>query len=146
MKRTLGLQISTGKSSRIHEYFGNSELDTDCIRSHSSPWLDPMQELPGEAETQTAQPVIFDNMSSGTAVSITMGKHEYVENLADVFAAAFNGDALERAAVLYQNSAPNDAVISREQWVKHWTQNIKKKIEAGGQVVEAGNWAAAALW
>jgi hypothetical protein len=85
-------------------------------------------------------------MSSGTAVSITMGKHEYVEKLADVFAVAFNGDALERAAVLYQHSALNDAVISREQWVKHWTQNIKKKIEAGGQVVEAGNWAAAALW
>jgi len=85
-------------------------------------------------------------MSPDTAVAITVGKQEYAEHLADVIAAAFDGDALNRANILYQDSAPNDTVISQERWLKRWIPNIKKKIEAGAQAVEAGNWAAAALW
>jgi hypothetical protein len=75
-----------------------------------------------------------------------VGKHNYVENLAGVLAAAFKSDPLARANVLHLDSLPNDAVIPHERWLKYWIPSIKTKVEAGGQIIEAGNWAAASLW
>lgn len=85
-------------------------------------------------------------MSLKTAVSITVGKHEYIEQLASVLARAFANDPLTRCGILYEDSAPNDTVVSPDRWTKFWIPNITNKINTGGQIIEAGNWAAAALW
>lgn len=85
-------------------------------------------------------------MSSSAAVVTTFGAHDYVEPLARVAAAAFSNDVFVRSIILYEDSAPNDTVISQERWLKHWIPNIAKKIDRGAQIIEAGNWAAAALW
>ena len=85
-------------------------------------------------------------MSSSASVPLTVGTHEYVEPLANLFTAAFTSDALERAGILYQDSTPNDELIPKERWFNHWIENIRIKIDSGGQIMEAGNWAAAALW
>jgi hypothetical protein len=85
-------------------------------------------------------------MSSIKLPPVTTGSGEYVERLVDVIAAAFAGDALNRAIILHSDSLPNDAEISHERRVEHFLRSTKSKVSSGGILVEAGNWAAAALW
>jgi hypothetical protein len=77
---------------------------------------------------------------------LTTGGGEYVERLSNLMAAAFARDPLNRATILYSNSLPNNAEISHERWVEHFLSSTKNKASSGGILVEAGNWAAAALW
>jgi hypothetical protein len=77
---------------------------------------------------------------------VTTGDGNYADRLANVLAAAFAGDALNRAVIRHSDSLPNDAEISHERWVEHFISSTKSKIACGGIAIEAGNWAAAALW
>jgi hypothetical protein len=77
---------------------------------------------------------------------VTTGSGDYVERLVNLMAAAFARDPLNRAMILYSDSLPNDAEIGHERWVEHFLPSTKNKASSGGILVEAGNWAAAALW
>ena len=77
---------------------------------------------------------------------VTTGGGDYVERLVNVMAAAFAGDPLNRALILHSDSMPNDAEIRHERRVEHFLPSTKSKASSGGILVEAGNWAAAALW
>ncbi|CZR67880.1 uncharacterized protein PAC_17779 [Phialocephala subalpina] len=85
-------------------------------------------------------------MASKSLPPITVGKDEYAERIAHVIADAFAGDALNRAAVLSLDSLPNDAEIPRERRIKHFLPSIKTRVGLGAHLVEAGDWAAVALW
>lgn len=89
---------------------------------------------------------ITPSMSYKSLPPITVGKDEYAERVAQVIAEAFAGDALNRAAILSKDSLPNDTVISRERWIEHVLPSIQSKVAVGAHLVEAGDWAAVALW
>jgi hypothetical protein len=77
---------------------------------------------------------------------VTTGGGDYVERLVNVIAAAFAGDPLNRAVILYSDSLPNDAKIRHERRVEHFLPSTLSKASSRAILVEAGNWAAAALW
>ena len=85
-------------------------------------------------------------MPSTKLPRVTTGNGDYADRLTNVIAAAFAGDALNRAVVLYSSSLPNDAEITHERLVEHFLSGVKSKAASGGILAEAGNWAAAALW
>jgi hypothetical protein len=88
----------------------------------------------------------FGIMTPRTLPAISTGKEEYAERFATVIGTAFAGDALNRAALLTKDSLPNDTVISDEQRTKHFLLGIRNKAETGGILVEAGDFAAVAVW
>ncbi|TVY80743.1 Uncharacterized protein LSUE1_G002553 [Lachnellula suecica] len=77
---------------------------------------------------------------------ITIGSIGRAEQIAHVICKAFAGDALNRAAILSLDSSPNDTVISLERCIQHFIPSIKNKAASGALLVEAGDWAAVALW
>lgn len=81
-----------------------------------------------------------------TALPTTTGDVNYIEHLARVIAAAFVDDSLNRYFILSKDSLPNTTVISEEKRFNHFLPGIKKGAETGGVIVEAGDWAGAALW
>ena len=85
-------------------------------------------------------------MALKTLPRVTVGKSEYVERVARLIGEAFAQDALNRAAILSKDSLPNDAVISPERRFQHFLPGVQKKLTIGALLVEAGDWAAAALW
>ncbi|KAF8853230.1 hypothetical protein BDZ45DRAFT_629291 [Acephala macrosclerotiorum] len=85
-------------------------------------------------------------MPSQTLPSITVGTEEYADRVADVIAEAFADDALNRAAVLSSDSLPKDAKIPKARRVKHFLPSIRTRVALGAHLVEAGDWAAVALW
>ena len=85
-------------------------------------------------------------MTSNSLPPITVGNEEYAERIANVISEAFARDPLSRAALLSLDSLPNDAEIPTERRIKHFLPGIKKKAASGALLVEAGNWAAVALW
>lgn len=76
----------------------------------------------------------------------TVGGEEYAERLADVIAASFAKDALNYYVITHVDSAPHGTVVTQQRRIDHFLPGIRKKAAAGGQLVEAGNWAGAALW
>jgi hypothetical protein len=82
--------------------------------------------------------------SSGLVV--TVGGEEYAERVADVIAAAFANDALNYYIITHIDSAPAGTVVTQQRRIDHFLPGIRKKVAAGGQLVEAGNWVGAALW
>lgn len=85
-------------------------------------------------------------MASKSILPITTGKEDYAERLAGVVGSAFARDALNRAVILAKDSLPNDAEISGERRAQHFLPLIKNQAGNGGILVEAGNWAAVAVW
>ena len=85
-------------------------------------------------------------MSPKTLPPITVGNDEYVERLTKVIGEAFARDALNRASILSADSLPNDAEISTSRRVKHFLPGIKRRAASGAFLVEAGDWAAVAIW
>jgi hypothetical protein len=85
-------------------------------------------------------------MSSNPQIPITIGGAEYVEPLASLLAAAFVNDPINRYIILSTDDIPNDAVITQERRVEGFLPRLRARAEAGPHFVEAGNWAAAALW
>lgn len=88
----------------------------------------------------------FPAMPSQILPPITVGTDEYAERIADVLAEAFANDALNRAAVLSSDSLPNDVKIPKERRIKHFLPSIRTRVALGAHLVEAGDWAAVALW
>jgi hypothetical protein len=82
-------------------------------------------------------------MASAPSPTITVGGQEYAEPLADVIAGAFESDPLNRYIVLSGDPSLNDVKEKRKEGI---LGRIKNRAEAGAHLVEAGNWAAAALW
>lgn len=84
-------------------------------------------------------------MASKSNIPITTGKEDY-DRLASVIGSAFARDALNRAVILTRDSLPNDAEISDEYRTQHFLPLVRTQAENGGVLVEAGNWAAVAVW
>lgn len=68
------------------------------------------------------------------------------ERAAETVASAFEEDALYRAILLTTDSLCNDAKISTERRAEYLIPRIREKMRRGALLVEAGNWAAVALW
>jgi hypothetical protein len=85
-------------------------------------------------------------MPINTVPLVTIGGEAYVERVAKVICTAFAVDALNRAVLLQLDSLPNDAEISIERRIRHFTPSIQNSAKSGSLLMEAGNWAAAAVW
>ncbi|KAF3014060.1 hypothetical protein E8E14_012028 [Neopestalotiopsis sp. 37M] len=77
---------------------------------------------------------------------ISVGDIAYAERLAQVIGAAFARDALNRAVMLTTDGSPNDAQITVERRADFLLPSIRSKAAHGALLVEAGDWAAVALW
>jgi hypothetical protein len=87
-------------------------------------------------------------MSSNHSAPVvtTSTSSEYIERFANVIGASFVNEPLNRWITLYNESLPNDTILTPEKVAQHFLPDIKKKVEAGASIAEAGDWAAAAQW
>ena len=83
---------------------------------------------------------------NSTSFVTTGTSQEYIERFADVIGASFVNESLNRWIMLYTESLPNDTILTPEKIAQHLLPDIKKKVEAGASIAEAGDWAAAAQW
>jgi len=85
-------------------------------------------------------------MASRTLPPIKIVNVDQSEQFASVIGEAFAGDALGRANILSRDGLPNDAKIPIERRIKQFLPLIQSKASDGAILVEAGDWAAVALW
>jgi hypothetical protein len=83
---------------------------------------------------------------ASSSLTTTVGGAEYAERFAEVIAAAFANDALNYYIIAHIDSAPAGTLFTQQRRVDYFLPNIRKKLAAGAQVVQAGSWAGAALW
>jgi hypothetical protein len=76
----------------------------------------------------------------------TIINESQVEHFMTVISAAFAGDALNRAAMLYSSSLPNSTAFTQKQVEDYFRPSTVKKAGSGAILLEAGDWAAVALW
>ncbi|KAF5858057.1 hypothetical protein ETB97_004926 [Aspergillus alliaceus] len=77
---------------------------------------------------------------------VTVGGEAYAERAANIISEAFAHDALNRAMIITSYSLSNEVGVSVERRTYHFLSSIRRKVRDGGLLVEAGNWAAVALW
>jgi len=83
---------------------------------------------------------------AASSVKLTVGGEEYISQMANVIGLAFLNDPVARYFYLTEDNLPNDAVISHERRARGTAERLKKRIVTGPHLVEAGNWAAGAVW
>lgn len=83
---------------------------------------------------------------TSTNVQITVGGEEYIRRASEVIAAAFLNDPIARYFYLNDDNLPNDAEVSLERRARGTADRLKTRIVVGPHLVEAANWAAAAVW
>lgn len=77
---------------------------------------------------------------------ISVGGVSYAERVAQIIGSAFARDALNRAIMLTTDGLPNNAQITVDRRASHLLLGIREKAVHGALLVEAGDWAAVALW
>ena len=83
---------------------------------------------------------------AAASVKLTVGGAEYVPRMANIIALAFQKDPIGRYLYLTEGNLPNDADIPHETRVQSTQGRLEKRIVVGPQLVEAGDWAAGAVW
>lgn len=85
-------------------------------------------------------------MSSNTSLPIvtTGSSSGYIERFANVIGASFVDEPLNRWITLYNEALPNNTILTPENIAHHFLPDIRKKVEAGAPIADAGNCAAAA--
>jgi len=88
---------------------------------------------------------IHMNMGS-SAIKVTVGGEEYIPQLANLLALAFLNDPVARYYDLIDNDLPNTSAIEVAKRVQGTSDRLKHRIKVGPHLVEAGDWAAGAVW
>lgn len=85
-------------------------------------------------------------MSPENLPLITICRANDVEPFMRVIGVAFGSYPVSRHYILHIENLPNDAPISIERQIQHFTPSVISKAAVGAHLVEAGGWAAVALW
>lgn len=83
---------------------------------------------------------------AAASVKVTVGGAEYIPRMANIIALAFQKDPINRYFVLTEGDLPNDAVVPHETRVQATQGRLEKRIVVKPELVEAGDWAAGAVW
>jgi len=78
--------------------------------------------------------------------ALTIGGIEYIPRVSQILASAFANDPLARYIYLSGDDLPNDAIITQERREKGFVERLTGRIVTGPHLVEAGGWAACAVW
>jgi hypothetical protein len=88
----------------------------------------------------------MSSSDSGTSRSITVGGQEYASPVAEVIATAFSSSFFTAYLLRSPDSTWPTDQIPPEIIKPHFQKNVLRKVELGAELVEAGNFAAVAVW
>lgn len=89
---------------------------------------------------------LIKNMSANNGVKITVGGAEYIAPMAKLLAPAFADDPVGRYLYLSEDDLPNDAIVSNERREDGFVSRLTLRMATRPHLVEAGDWAAGAVW
>lgn len=85
-------------------------------------------------------------MPPNPQVVLTVGGAEYIPRIAKLLATAFADEPVGRYINLSSNNLPNEATISQERREQAFIERLTGRIVANPLLIEAGDWAAGAVW
>lgn len=85
-------------------------------------------------------------MSEKTASTTSVIGPSHISPLVSLFAAAFAQEPCTRVVIAEKDHLSSVAGISLQRRIEHFTPLVMARAEAGAEFVEAGGWAAAAIW
>lgn len=81
-----------------------------------------------------------------TLPAISIVGEEYANQAAEVIAAAFSSSPFTGYLLRNADSTWPSSQIPSEIILPHFQESTPKKLKYGAELVEAGNWAAVAVW